>query len=69
MKYDIESIKNLIKISDYSFYSDWFFPSDLIPHSNSFKYSCKKLYEQGKLERQGDSIDRWGYQYRIKPIN
>ena len=69
MKYDIESIKNLIKISDYSFHSDWFFPCDLIPHSNLLKYSCKKLYEQGKLERQRDNIDRWGYQYRIKPIN
>ena len=46
--------------------TDWFFPSDLIPHSSQFKYQCKKLYEAGLLERHGDGTNRWGYTYRIK---
>lgn len=43
----------------------WFFPSDLCPHSLAFKYRCKKLYELGLLERQGDGRARWGYRYHI----
>jgi len=67
MKFDIESIKNLITNSKYNYdLKDWFFPSDLIPHSSQLKYSCKKLHKQGKLERNGDGRDRWGYQYKIK---
>jgi len=44
---------------------DWFFPNDVAPHSNSFKYKCKKLYSLRMLERQGDNTNRWGYQYRV----
>jgi len=43
----------------------WFFPSDLSPFNSQFKYRCKKLYEAGMLERQGNSSDRWGYRYRV----
>jgi len=45
--------------------NEWFFPSDVSPHSTSFKYKCKKLHALGMLERQGDSSDRWGYRYRV----
>lgn len=44
---------------------EWFFAGDVAPHSNTFKYRCKKLYEAGVLERQGDGTNRWGYRYRV----
>jgi len=69
MKYNLEDIKNLIKKSKYNYQSNsWFFPSDLIPHSSSLKYACKKLYERGELERHGNETYKWGYQYRIKDV-
>ena len=43
----------------------WFFPGDIVPHGNRFKYKCKVLYSAGRLERQGTRHDRWGYRYRI----
>ena len=43
---------------------DWFFPSDVHPHSNSFKYQCKKLHTLGMLERSA-GFGRWGYTYRV----
>ena len=48
--------------------NDWFFASDAVPHSSSFKYMCNKLYTLGFLEREGDGTNRWGYRYRV-PIN
>lgn len=44
--------------------NEWFFPSDVIPHSTQFKYRCKKLYEAGLLERS-ESHGRWGWRYRV----
>jgi hypothetical protein len=44
----------------------WFFPSDIVNHSSSFKYKCEKLYKAGLLERNGSPDDRWGFQYRVK---
>jgi len=56
-----------VKYWNYSFKPDsWFFPSDLSPHNNQFKYRCKKLYEAGMLKRQGSNGDRWGYRYKVK---
>lgn len=50
---------------NYSFEpNDWFFPSDVRPHSSTFKYRCKKLHALGLLERDGDSPSRWGFRYR-----
>lgn len=46
----------------------WFFPGDLYPHSTAFRYKCKKLYELGLLERQGDWGARWGYRYHIPSL-
>ena len=65
MKYSLDDIKDMIKRSRYYTNPDsWFFPSDLIPHSTALKYSCKKLQEQGLLERR-ESCGRWGWQYRV----
>ena len=51
---------------NYSFTLDsWFFPSDVHPHSTSFKYTCNKLYELGLLERNGSPPGSWGYRYHI----
>jgi hypothetical protein len=61
MKWNFEKLKNIIKTED------WFFPSDIIPHSTAFKYACNKFSEQGLLEKRGDKRDRWGYQYKVKP--
>lgn len=67
MKYGLEDIKRLLQNSKYyKTENDWFFPSDLISHSNALKYTCNKLFEQGILERQGCVGDRWGYFYRIR---
>ena len=44
----------------------WFFPTDVAPHDASFKYACQKFHKIGLLERQGDSTDHYGYQYRIR---
>ena len=66
----LAEVKRLLAIKrwNYTHKPDaWFFPSDVAPHSAQFKYRCKKLYEAGLLERHGDSKERWGYQYRIKP--
>jgi len=66
----LSDIKRLLALKrwNYSYeMNDWFFPSDLIPHSTSVKYRCKKLFIAGLLERQGSSSDRWGYRYRIPP--
>ena len=62
----ITRIQHLMDISRYRFANGWFFPSDLVPFSNSLKYQCKKLYGLGLLERNGDASARWGYSYKIK---
>lgn len=70
-KKELENIKRLLAIPrwNYSFeQNDWFFPSDLLPHSTRIKYVCKKLYEVGLLERT-DGYGRWGYRYRVPPPN
>jgi len=65
MKYNLEDIKIMLKKSNYKYKeSDWFFPNDLSPFNNKFKYACKKLAEKGLLERGGDA-HRGGYDYRI----
>jgi len=69
MKYELDDIKRLLVTPRWNIkhkVDDWFFPSDLIPFSTALKYSCKKLWQQGKLERS-ESCGRWGYDYRIKP--
>ena len=60
----IEDIKELVRRKN-SRSDGWFFPSDIIPHSAKFKYACKKYHHLGKLERFGNSKDRWGYMYRF----
>ena len=66
MKYNLEDIKTMLKKSNYKYEEyDWFFPSDLSPFNNKFKYACKKLAEEGLLERGGDAHNKWGYYYRI----
>lgn len=65
----LEAIKRLLALPrwNYSYKpNEWFFPSDLIPHSAKLKAQCKKLYENGLLERRGDGCNRWGYSYRVK---
>ena len=64
MKYDLSDIKRLL--AQHGKLDEEFFPSDLISHSSALKYTCKKLYKQGVLERKGDSNNRWGYTYQIK---
>ena len=68
MKYGILNIKNFLKHNrnDYKYgLYDWFFPQDLSPHNKALKYSCKKLYEKGLLERSVRN-GRYGYQYKLK---
>lgn len=66
MKYGLEDIKKLLSSSKHKYKEDsWFFPNDLIPHSQKLKYACKKLAENGKIERR-DDYGRWGYMYRLK---
>jgi hypothetical protein len=66
MKFTYDDVCNRVRLAQKGVNSDGrFFPSDIVPHSSSFKYACKKLYEQGLLERFGDVGDRWGYQYKI----
>jgi len=62
----LAKVRRLLATSSYLHKDGWFFPSDLIPLSSSFKYQCKKLYGLGLLEREGDANSRWGYSYRIK---
>jgi len=69
MKYELSDIVELMKKS--KFYGpdkvgEWFFPSDLIPHSRALKDSCKKLHARGLLDRCGSSGGGYGYSYRIK---
>ncbi len=68
MKFNLDDIKRLLKISKHYNLDDEFFPSDLIPHSPALKYACKKLHEQGLLERSSD-CGRWGYTYKIRKDN
>jgi len=65
----LEEVKRRLTLTywNYSFKpTEWFFPSDVTPYSNSFKYKCKKLHALGMLERQGDGTARWGYRYRVQ---
>ena len=62
----LSNVKRLLEISPHRYKpNDWFFPSDLISFSRSFKYQCARLYKLSLLERHGDGTNRWGYQYRI----
>jgi len=66
----LEEVKRKLTIKHWNYSHEpdaWFFPSDVAPHDAQFKYRCTRLYEAGLLERHGDSKDRWGYRYRIKP--
>jgi hypothetical protein len=65
----METVKKAINGHKYLRNDGWFFPSDIKPHSQSFKNMCKYLYEKGFMERSGDSTDRWGFMYRVLPIN
>lgn len=44
--------------------NDWFFPSDVYPHSARFKYRCSVLAKAGIIETD-NSTGRWGKRYRV----
>lgn len=44
--------------------NDWFFPSDVYPHSAKFKYRCGVLAKAGIIETDNSS-GRWGKKYRV----
>lgn len=44
--------------------NDWFFPSDVYPHSAKFKYRCGVLAKAGIIETDNSS-GRWGKRYRV----
>lgn len=63
----LQEVKDALEIKrwGYSFTPhQWFRPDDVMPHSPSFKYICKKLHGLGLLERRPTS-GRWGYFYRV----
>jgi hypothetical protein len=52
LRYDLQDIKDFLKKNrtrNIWKQEDWFYPGEVIPHSNAFMYTCKKLAELGVL--------------------